>query len=147
MMNSFTKTIDSTTKAVDTIKIKFDANTIYPIISGWVITLMNDYGNMATGRPEVLDLSLIENTRLAEEAMDYFLYKYESQTASTLFLKCLVKAVKYFDAFAGMAGVESFQEFDDDLKKRYREYLDGLSLSKDYKRYLLAVPRTIQRGQ
>lgn len=121
--------------------------TIYPVISGRVITLMNDYGNMATGRPEVLDLSVLENTRLAEEAMDYILYKYESQTASVLFLKCLVKAVKYFDAFAGMAGIESFQEFDDDLKKKYREYLDGLSLSQDYKRFLVVVPRTIQRGQ
>lgn len=121
--------------------------TKYPVISGLVITLMNDYGNMATGRPEVLDLSVLENTRLAEEAMDYILYKYESQTASTLFLKCLVEAVKYFDAFAGMAGVESFQEFDDDLKKKYREYLDGLNLSEAYRRYLVAVPRTIQRGQ
>jgi hypothetical protein len=108
---------------------------------------MNDYGNLATGRPEVLDLSILENPRLAEEAMDYILYKYESQTASVLLLKCLVKAVKYFDTFAIMAGVESFQEFDDDLKKKYRDYLDGLSHSDTYKRFLVAVPRTIQRGQ
>lgn len=144
--DSFTKTIDDTTMKADTIKIQADT-TIYPVTSGRVITLMNDYGNLATGRPEVLGLSFLENARLAEEAMDYILYKYESQTASTLFLKCLAEAVKYFDAFAGMAGIESFQEFDDDLKKKYREYLDGLSLSQDYKRFLVVVPRTIQRGQ
>lgn len=144
--DSFLKTIDANKMKADTIKIKFDPTT-YPVISGRVITLMNDYGNLATGRPEVLDLSVLENERLAEEAMDYILYKYESQTASVLLLKCLVKAVKYFDAFAIMAGVESFQEFDDDLKKKYRDYLDGLSHSETYKRFLVAVPRTIQRGQ
>ncbi len=144
--DSFTKTIDDTTMKADTIKIQADT-TIYPVISGQVITLMNDYGNLATGRPEVLDLSVLENARLAEEAMDYILYKYEGQTASVLLLRCFVKAVKYFDAFATIARVETFQEFDDDLKKKYRDYLDSLSHSEMYKRFLVAVPRTIQRGQ
>ena len=144
--DSFTKTIDDTTMRADTIKIKADT-TIYPVISGKVITLMNDYGNLATGRPEVLDLSFLENTRLAEEATEYILYKYEGQTASVLLLKCFVKAVKYFDAFATIARVETFQEFDDDLKKEYCDYLDGLGHSEMYKRFLVAVPRTIQSGQ
>ena len=144
--DSFTKTIDATTMKSDTIKIKADT-TIYPVISGRVITLVNDYGNLATGRPEVLDLSFLENARLAEEATEYILYKYESQTASVLLLKCLLKAVKYFDAFATIERVVTFQEFDDDLKKKYRDYLDGLGHSETYKRFLVAVPRTIQRGQ
>lgn len=79
--DSFIKTIDANKMRADTIKIKADT-TIYPVISGQVITLMNDYGNLATGRPEVLDLSVLENTRLAEETMDYILYKYESQTVA-----------------------------------------------------------------
>mgnify|MGYP001336782440 CR=1 FL=1 len=140
------KTIDATIMKADTIKIQADT-TIYPVISGRIITLMNDYGNLATGRPEVLDLSVLENARLAEEATEYILYKYESQAASVLLLKCFVKAVKYFDAFATIARVETFQEFDDDLKKKYRDYLDGLGHSEMYKRFLVAVPRTIQRGQ
>ena len=54
--DSFTKTIDDTTMKADTITSRH-----YNISSdsGRLITLMNDYGNLATGRPEVLDLSFL----------------------------------------------------------------------------------------
>lgn len=127
--------------------------TIYPVISGRLMILMNDYGNLATGSPVELDFSEIENTNLVEEAMNYIRYKYDTRSASVTYLRVLVPAVRCFDTFATMHNVESFQAYNDDLKKQYREYLDNLVpegrpvYSETYKRFLVAVPRTIQRGQ
>lgn len=128
-------------------------DTIYPVISGRLITLMNDYGNLATGSLVELDFSEIENTNLADEAMNYIRYKYETRSASVTYLRVFVPAVRCFDTFATIRSVDSFQAYNDDLKKQYREYLDNLVpegrpvYSENYKRFLVAVPRTIQRGQ
>lgn len=126
---------------------------VYPFISGDVMILMNDYGNLATGAEVKLDFSGIGNAQLIEEAMKYFSYKYETKSASVTYLKVLIPAIKCFDIFATIHGVESFQDYDDRLKKLYHDYLEGYapegrsSYSESYKKFLLAVPRTIQRGQ
>ena len=126
---------------------------VYPIISVDTIMLINDYGNLATGTKVELDFSGIENKNLVNEAMNFIRYKYETKSASVTYLRVLVPAVRCFYEFAKINDIDSFQDYDDELKNVYRDYLNNLEpggrgqYSETYKRFLLAVPRTIQRGQ
>lgn len=120
------------------------------IREGWILNLIDDYGDHASGRCIAIDFRMPRNDELAEEIIKVILDKYSRKETPVQAFRAWNSVLAHFEDYANMHGITSFLQYTDEAKEGYTEFLRtvgnkyGEIPAEDYIAYLTFIPSRIR---